>query len=777
MLLVIIEDLLSEGKETVEKILECMCDTNDIMPYPKKFNKNSSQKINDMLSLAGVDLSLYNIDLLKILMKQLSEMKSNYVIRAKSMNKIFDYVSNNVDDFIIFYSRIVKRLVGVNSDTGKSVWLDYLLIFHHEEETGDKLELNENMRKFVQIALIENTRVYYDAIEKLSGINGLNYVYNTGNIINSCYNLICEFLEEEHTKSETEEFFNRICSVPDVKSYADSLPKFKSFSAAEKLKNIKLSLMYIIHSDDDDLNEYKSDMVKISEHIDANGFVFENFKTVYNYLLQRSNIQNNSENNNEVLCMINDCAHLLRLIDGFNTTSEDKSRSDQTYRMQYFQLAIIMEKLLKARSVSIMIRNESVADAWQADLIQRAKERGITLSIDFGERSEYTLICTSQVSPDETGEEYCPVNSHKHIDDYIGKTKRQDFYIDPEYYIWEIAIDNQLPVYIYAEFDSENLLREIRIKFLMMLRHKLCENVFGKNVNRYIYELAQEHNELIIQKRDKSHTHTRNSARSYYYRLSTSQDKNRSGVALILLSDLVVSETFRQSLTKEFYMKQEGANFSEVPPKWSDCFLYDKIQSFSFESNKNIRIITGNDSNTSVNLLEFLPYDSFLQPNDEFIMLYEASNVNKPFLFLIALAQNAIKQSYNSTTQIDVFLTKTEDNCLRMCYRIDYNDMTLADRILESMSMPPANRDSGITMWSISRYIKAIISKTAFIFLERKCGTDANMLNELLSESFEIKPEMLSIGTDHYLSIKIPILRAKYNNFFLEEDDHAVSNS
>lgn len=113
----------------------------------------------------------------------------------------------------------------------------------------------------------------------------------------------------------------------------------------------------------------------------------------------------------------------------------------------------------------------------------------------------------------------------------------------------------------------------------MMLRHKLCENVFGKNVNRYIYELAQEHNELMIQKRDKSHTHTRNSARSYYYRSSTLKDNN-SDVTLILLSDLVVSETFRQSLTKEFYMRQEGANFSEIPPKWSDCFLYDKIRSF-----------------------------------------------------------------------------------------------------------------------------------------------------------------------------------------------------
>lgn len=407
-----------------------------------------------MLKLAEIDFSKYNMDLLKILMKQLSEMKSNYVIRAKSMNKIFDYVNNdNVDDFIVFYSRIVKRLVGVNSDTGKSVWLDHLLIFHHEEETGDKLELKGNIRKFVQIALIVNTRVYYDAIEKLSGIKGLNYVYNTGNIINSCYDLICEFLEEEHTETETEEFLDKICSVPDVKCYADSLPKFKSFSAAEKLENIKLSLRYINHSDDDDLNEYKSDMAKISNHIEANGFVFENFRTVYNYLLHRLNIQNNTENDNEVLCMINDCAHLLRLIDGFNTASEGKPRSDQTYRMQYFQLAIIIEKLLKARSVSIMKRNESVADAWQTDLAQKANERGIELSFDFVERSEYTLICTSQVSPDETGEEYCPVNSHKHIDDYLGKIKRQDFYIDREYYIWEIAIDNQLPVYIYAEFD------------------------------------------------------------------------------------------------------------------------------------------------------------------------------------------------------------------------------------------------------------------------------------------------------------------------------------
>lgn len=778
MLLVIIETLLSKGKETVEEVFNRMCSMNDDMPYPKNFNINTSEKLNKMLLFAGVDLSEYNIDLLKILMKQLSEMKSNYVIRAKSMNKIFDYVNNdNVDDFIVFYSHIVKRLVGVNSDTGKSVWLDYLLIFHKEEVTGDELELNENMEKFVQIVLIENTRVYYDAIEKLSGIKGLDYVYNNANIINKYHDLICEFLKNKHSEEEAYEFFNRICSVADIKSYADSLPKFKSFSTVDKLMKLKQSLEYIKHSDDD-INEYVADMRRISDYIGGNDFVFENFKTVYNYLLQKAGIQNDSENGNEVIRMINDCAHLLKLIDGFNATSEDKLRSDQSYRMQYFQLAIIMERLLKARSVSIMIRNESAVDAWQEELVRKAGERGITLSIDIGEKSEYTLISTSQISPEETEEEYYPENPHKHIDDYVSKCKRQDFYIDPMYFIWEIAIDNQLPVYIYAELDpNDKLLRDIRIKFLMMLRHKLCENVFGKNVNRYIYELAQEHNELIIQKRDKSHTHTRNSARSYYYRLSTSESENRSCVALILLSDLVVSETFRQSLTKEFYMRQEGANFSEVPPKWSDCFLYNKYQIFSFESNKNVRIVTKYGSETSVNLLEFLPDDRLLQPDDEFIMLYEASNVNKPFLFLIALAQNAIKQSYNSTTQIDVFFTKTNDNCLRMCHKIDYNDVTLVDRILDSMKMPPANRDSGITMWSISRYIKAIISKTAFIYLEREHGTDENMLNELLSESFEIKPEILTINSCYYLSIKIPILKEKYNKFLFLEDNYAVSNS
>lgn len=775
MLLVIIETLLSNGKETVEEVLKRMCSSNDAMPYPKNFNRNSSEKINKMLSLAEVNLSEYNIDLLKILMKQLSEMKSNYVIRAKSMNKIFNYVNNNVDDFIIFYSRIVKRLVGVNSDTGKSVWLDYLLIFHKEKVTEDKLELNENMRKFVQIALIENTRVYYDAIEKLSNIKELNFVYNNTNMINRCYILICEFLRNEHSENEMDEFFNRMYSIADIKNYVDSLPKFGSIGSKEKLIGIKQSLEYIDHFDND-TDEYKSDMERISKHIGKNGFIFENFNTVYSYLLQKADIQKNPENDNEVIRMINDCTHLLRLIDSFNTTSEDKPRSDQSYRLQYYQLAIIMEKLLKALSVSIMIRNESATDAWQVDLVQKAKERGIALSIDFGKRSEYTLISTSQVSPEETGEEYYPANAHKHIDDYVGQSKRQDFYINSTYYIWEIAIDNQLPVYIYAEFYSDDVLRDIRIKFLMMLRHKLCENVFGKNVNRYIYELAQEHNELIIQKRDKSHTHTRNSARSYYYRLSTSEDPKKSGVALILLSDLVISETFRQSLAKEFYLKQEGANFSEVPSKWCDSFLYNKNSTFSFESNKDVRIVTKTDSNINTNLLEFLPGDSFLQPNDEFIMLYEASNVNKPFLFLVALAQNAIKQSYNSTTQIDVFLTKTNDNCLRICHKIDYYDMMLPKRISESMLIPPANRDSGITMWSISRYIKAIISKTAFMYLEHDHGKDNDKINELISENFEIKPEILHLGQDYYLSIKIPFLKEKYNRFLFEEDDYATSN-
>lgn len=63
------------------------------------------------------------------------------------------------------------------------------------------------------------------------------------------------------------------------------------------------------------------------------------------------------------------------------------------------------------------------------------------------------------------------------------------------------------------------------------------------------------------------------------------------------------------------------------------------------------------------------------------------------------------------------------------------------------------------------------------MYLENDHGKDNNMINELFSESFEIKPEILNFGQNYYLSIKIPILKAKYNKFLLEEDNHAVSNS
>ena len=111
------------------------------------------------------------IELLYVLMKQLTELKSNYIIRQSNLIKIVKYIQKlpeeQQEEFYDKFIPQVKKLLGVSSDTSKSAWFDYLL-FQKMEYGGSKVEefiLPEE--KYEQLYL-ENNRVILDAITKLS---------------------------------------------------------------------------------------------------------------------------------------------------------------------------------------------------------------------------------------------------------------------------------------------------------------------------------------------------------------------------------------------------------------------------------------------------------------------------------------------------------------------------------------------------------------------------------------------------------------------------------
>ena len=124
------------------------------------------------------------LSLLLTLMKRLSELGSNYVIRKQNIIKIFRLLDSlNLSDekreeFKKRYSGIVKRIVSLSSDESKCIYLEYLILFGEEyiDEKTEERTLENKLcsnfglqceKDFVNIIFLENTRVLYDGIRDM----------------------------------------------------------------------------------------------------------------------------------------------------------------------------------------------------------------------------------------------------------------------------------------------------------------------------------------------------------------------------------------------------------------------------------------------------------------------------------------------------------------------------------------------------------------------------------------------------------------------------------
>lgn len=125
-------------------------------------------------------------NLLLILMKRLSDLGSNYIIRKKNMMNILKAVNKmeiseeEKREFKERYIGIVKRICCQSNDENKSIFLEHLLLYGEEygkldeKETKifDKDELIlipvKKEQVFFKVVFLENTRVWNDGIRDLA---------------------------------------------------------------------------------------------------------------------------------------------------------------------------------------------------------------------------------------------------------------------------------------------------------------------------------------------------------------------------------------------------------------------------------------------------------------------------------------------------------------------------------------------------------------------------------------------------------------------------------
>lgn len=777
LLLILIEALLDNGKKDIKEYIALLSGEGG-NKYLKQYELSIADNINNALQMAEIKLNDYNKDLLKILMKQLTELKSNYVIRVRSMNKIISYVNEEPETekhkFLDFYAHMVKRLVSVGSDTSKSVWLDYILLYRTEPQKKEELLNADLMNQLVNMLIVENTRVYFDAVEHLNEIKKLKFDYDSQQIsLLSLHKRISDYLKEETLESEKEKFFNMLYGNSLVKSIYDNTPilKEKKYSEVlayfnERFRETDTS-MYINNSD-----AFDEDLKLLNNAINGHDFIYENFRKVLKNL-RRLNCGSaddcNRDSKNvlldkpEIGKLIMASVHLLRYISLFDNETENLDTMDVPHR--YRKLAIIIRELLDANNVSIIVQNDVSLNSWVNLLFNKAQKKNLSLENVIpqqGNDYEYIVLSSSNTMEGED-DEYCPKDLYQNINNYIEKN-HSEFYVSDDVFIWKIDSGNHHPIFIYADFCAPNRMRRINVKCLMMMRRKLKKNVFGVNKNDYIHELVQERNELMIQKRNKSHTHTNNSAQGDYYlkALKENNPEKNLGIIMILLADLAVSETYRQSLSSDFYTY--NLNFSCI--SWKDS-LFKTINTFVYSDDRSVKVII-NDEFPDWHK-EIFPDDKIISDSDQLITICTPPNEQKPLYFLLAMAQNALKVTSNSNkNSAEVYITKTQSNNIRVCNLIEANsDEQHIERIKNSISNPPLTRDQGITMWSVSRFVKMLTITAANKYIDKITTSDfkPEILKELFSDEFNIKVKPVENSQKRCLSIEIPLLKDKYDYF------------
>ncbi len=293
------------NREAIFQIMLQLFDfiTNEMQKVVQNSSKISFKKYKDCQKLCmsiwdakieyGQDEEI--LALILTLMKRLSELGSNYIIRKENIKKIFDVVDSlNIlpeigEDFKKRYAGIVKRIVSLSSDENKCIYLEYLILFGEEyvnEQTefdriGNSLPDEFGLsceKRFLNEIFLENTRVLYDGIKDIENelgdkitekdileILNVKYYYENFATILRYYHILKR--KEKKEKFEREEGQKIVGLVKlyhmlsqrksDVEAFYNDLLGY-----AELITGASIARLVFFFEKDDNFEELSSDMKK-----------------------------------------------------------------------------------------------------------------------------------------------------------------------------------------------------------------------------------------------------------------------------------------------------------------------------------------------------------------------------------------------------------------------------------------------------------------------------------------------------------------------------------
>ncbi|MBD5483037.1 MAG: hypothetical protein HDR15_11055 [Lachnospiraceae bacterium] len=705
VLLVLAEDLLRGRSDENSKIWE---------GADKNYLNQNEERMQAVLDIVRDDFKKeQRLDLMKVLMKQLTEMKGNYFIRSQNIAAITKFASEYTDsERESLYDRFLqqtKKLLGVSSDTSKSAW------FSNEVHGKEKrLGLPEHV---LGRLLIENTRAYYD---------GLNKLYKNKDVTS---------LKEELSKAQYRDFCSVLSDIGLYDVRTKRVPK-------EKEDEVKAGV----------------DLLTLCK---------KSAESKGHELLDRKI---------EAIC---------------------------------HEIVGLMKKILCAEEVKLLLECPMECDRWEDHIRTKFNELAEEFEggqvqdelelprIELHNRKEYLVIANSNKVDgfDDWFIEGAEIEVAERLRDYRSHADEpqriEGLYIDEKhaYLIWEIDNSNsghvnQRRLLVYAK------LREVtfpgswyKIRNLLCLSSTLNESIFNEEVIDYLFELMLADEKGMLYGLDRTLTHTKSDVRSaQYYAVESGENENTDeyrSFVLTLLSDLQVSKVYRESMKEEFYRMNVALH----------AYPFSTIFS-TLQEGRTYAVVDPLDLSRYVYVYLHFPEagqcrkgEYRLRKEDKFLSYAVASGANDVCLLLLALIMNAAgvnrgfrnkDEKHDRADKIVVCLTKTQDGNLRISNKC--GDNVNSDKNINAGLRYPPKKNDGISLWSVSRYVKSIIS----ILLENKISNVKRELDDLcikedilenvnglkamvekfLGEEYDVKAGISEDG--RYFYMDIPILAEKY---------------
>ncbi|MBD5518934.1 MAG: hypothetical protein HDR07_10805 [Lachnospiraceae bacterium] len=741
------------------------------------------------------------LDLFLLLMKQLTEMKSNYFIRNENVKKITafaaEYDENAKGKLYNQYLHQTKKLLGVNSDTSKSAWFSHELC-----QKKDFLSLPE---KILSNLILENTRAYFDGIEKI------------------CRNLqwgddVMEFLCEERWYGAEFHYYSVFAEKMNSKKAPcdDDIRRFVE-------RSFRMGKEDVPERDKDNLillkpqESFREHLNKVADRYKKQRdmpFV-KNLQKIVEKELQKAQYRDfrsiledlefmEKEINVDGMISMLAGAQLMSLC---NTHKKESTKKGEI-EVVCFRIVCLMEKILRARNVKIILECPLECEEWKDDIRKRYNslldEYGQDvkrLQMKLQEEKEYLEIADSGARPEIIDEVEIEVAGR--LKDYRENRDAQTdgYFIDREnaYLIWEIGEAGSIrkderKLLIYAQFYELDYPKDWQmLRNLFCMSYLLNNSVFGIEDMDYLVELILADKERLMYNMEKAHSHTAASIRAAqceYVQMDEDAEGCFRSFVLTLLSDLQVSQVYRQSLKRGYYCRKLNVGFHTCGEALN--VLYENMPLF-IVNQKRI-----GDNDIYIKIYTTFPEsglidegESKLDEKDEILSYTFSNSYDEVFLLLLALIMNAAGpqrtgieargETDSEEGVINVYLTKSENGCLRIANKCGQEEIDV-EHINEELCFPP-RRNKGISLWSISRYVYGLLSillcneielvkeeihktvdhDSVMAVLEQLRGTVSRTLREEFCVKVDVKKGKDGIK---YFYMDIPILKGKYDEIF-----------